>query len=88
MALLGNASINCLVKQIDYSKSSLNMLTFYSNMVNSFLDSPIVTEPNRRVKCDSRCNFTIDSNPTAKFVSLENEGDNNTIICSVKCSFA
>ena len=58
-------------------------------MVNSFLDRPVVTEPRRRVNCYSRCNFTIDSNPTAKFVSLEDEGDNNNIImCIVKSTYA
>ena len=38
------------------------------------LDKPYIAAFNERVECEARCNFTIDSNPFAIFVSLENAG--------------
>ena len=43
--------------------------------MNIFLDKPVVAQGKEVIYCDQRCNFTIESNPIAEFVSLENEGD-------------
>ena len=39
-----------------------------------FLVKPIVSPTKQIVECDAKCNFTIESNPNAVFVSLMNEG--------------
>jgi len=38
-------------------------------------DQPNVPPIQRKVLCDHRCNFTIESNPYVTFVSLEYEGN-------------
>ena len=48
-----------------YSKHFLNIC---------ILDKPCIATFNSRVECKAQCNFTIDSNPFATFVSLENAG--------------
>ena len=42
-------------------------------------DEPFVTEEYQRVDCDARCNFTINANPPAAFVSLEDKGQSNQV---------
>ena len=45
-----------------------------------FSDKPFVTKQYRTVDCDAGCNFTVDSNPAATFVSLEDEGDHHNVM--------
>ena len=40
-----------------------------------FADKPVVAPGKEVIYCDQTCNFTIESNSLAKFVSLETKGD-------------
>ena len=47
---------------------------FVLHQTAEFLDKPRISPTNRLVQCDATCDFSVDSNPRAEFVSLINEG--------------